>query len=103
MMENLECPNCQNPITFLQFFKAPTPWHLKCQECNAKLKVGKYAGITFTLALVIGLIIGLTTDIYDIPMIYFFIILIFLAFGAEIVVYLLYRRFRISLVLRKIS
>lgn len=71
MYKKLECPNCETKMTFITFAKSPTPWHLKCSNCKAKLKINKYqiistiiASIFTIIAVVIGMILELTFPLF---------------------------------------
>lgn len=57
-MESFKCPNCSKEMSYLTFIKAPTPWHLKCGNCNQKLKLGKFRVISSLVVFLIGMIMG---------------------------------------------
>ena len=63
-MNELTCPVCQNRISFLNFAKAPTPFHLKCKQCKSKLRLKKYRGLLLGVGLTIGLSIGILAKLY---------------------------------------
>jgi hypothetical protein len=60
-MNRLTCPTCEKPLSFWNVAKAPTPFHLKCDHCHAKLRFEKHAGSIFGVALGFGVIIGFVT------------------------------------------
>jgi DNA-directed RNA polymerase subunit RPC12/RpoP len=57
-MKTMICPNCSNEIEFLNFFRAPTPWHIKCKHCGSKLMVEKHRGTAIILAIAYGILLG---------------------------------------------
>lgn len=100
-MKKLKCPECQDAISFTAFAKAPTPWHIKCQNCKSKLKVGKYAGTTFSLALLLGMTIGFIFSVYNISFMYFILSLLLIAIVAEYICFTLAVSLGIDLKLRE--
>ena len=62
-MDCLECPNCNERMSFLSFAKAPTPWNMKCHKCDTKLKQSKYKGASLLVAIIFGLVLGMSTAI----------------------------------------
>jgi len=81
-MESLKCPNCETRMTFITFAKAPTPWHLKCSNCKANLKIGKYQIIFAVTAFIFGMIIaaiGIQLEL-SLPIFILSIILLIIAF-----------------------
>ncbi|MFX1507283.1 MAG: hypothetical protein ACFFDC_14470 [Promethearchaeota archaeon] len=55
----LICPNCSIEMDFITFLKAPTPWHLKCNICQTKLRLKRYRGATTLFAFILGIVLGL--------------------------------------------
>jgi hypothetical protein len=76
-MKNLICPKCGNSISLLTFAQAPTPWHLKCRNCKAKLKPRKHSVLVVVLASSFGLAIALVHLTLKLPLLYFLIVSIF--------------------------
>jgi hypothetical protein len=62
MKFSTECPNeeCKAPLTLWRVMAAPTPFHVKCKRCNAKIRAGGIAwpSIAVSLVLIIGLVVG---------------------------------------------
>ncbi len=58
-MNRLKCPSCAKPLSFLNLAKAPTPFHLKCDHCQMKLRFGRHAAPIFVGALLFGFLVGL--------------------------------------------
>lgn len=50
------CPSCRQPITLGRVLRAPTPFHLSCSGCGARLRV---RGTVTPAALVIAILLGL--------------------------------------------
>ncbi len=92
-MKELKCPACQGSIGLWTFAKAPTPWHLKCGRCKAKLTLGKYSGVTFVIAL-----FGVFLAIYLVPS---FLVLMLAIIIFEVGGYLLLRTLEVSLALKQ--
>ena len=59
-MDKLTCPCCSKEITFLSFVKAPSPWHMGCSECGAKLKQSKFRLPFIVLAFIFGISLGVS-------------------------------------------
>jgi len=57
-MNGLVCPKCSTEMSFFTFFKTLTPWHFKCSECKAKLRIKKYRSASIIAAFLIGMFIG---------------------------------------------
>jgi len=55
MKVQTSCPACDKPITVWRVMAAPTPWHLKCGSCHARLRA---IGLTAP-ALVVAVLVGL--------------------------------------------
>jgi hypothetical protein len=52
------CPACQGRLSFWTGLKAPTPFHFRCGQCGARLRVrmrGLWLYLLFLLFLMIGL------------------------------------------------
>jgi hypothetical protein len=94
-MKELKCPACQGTIGLWTFAKAPTPWHLKCNHCKAKLTLGEYSGVTLVIAL-----FGIFLAIYLVPL-PSLLVLILAIIIFEVGGYLLLRKLGASLALKK--
>jgi hypothetical protein len=75
-MKELIYPVCGSPMSVFTFAKAPTPWHLKCENCNAKLKLRKSSALGVILASIIGSAIGLVHVALQLSIIYLLLMLI---------------------------
>jgi hypothetical protein len=99
-MKKLVCPNCESPMSVFTFAKAPTPWHLKCSNCNAKLKLGKGSIPILILASIIGLSIGFVFKILQLPMLYSLLMLILVVIIFEGLLFYICELLEIDLVRR---
>ena len=88
MNENLACPECKTEMSFFQFMKAPTPFHLTCSSCNTKLKLDNYPGLILGIAILVGITTGVIIIILDLLLIFELGILVFVAFMLEVALYL---------------
>jgi hypothetical protein len=52
------CPACSKPVTLWRVMAAPTPWHLKCGACDARLRVVGLTGPAVAVAVAIALPLG---------------------------------------------
>lgn len=59
-MAKLICPACEKDMSFMNFSKAPTPWHIKCQYCKAPLKLGRSNLTCLVLSIVAGVVLGVS-------------------------------------------
>ena len=57
-MKSLFCSACEKPVSFLNFAKAPTPFHLKCDHCNTKLRFHQHTGFLLGLAIFFALLLA---------------------------------------------
>jgi hypothetical protein len=57
-MVKLKCPNCSQEISFFAFARAPTPWHMKCDKCETKLKQESYKWTLMLIAVCFGMVLG---------------------------------------------
>jgi uncharacterized membrane protein YjjP (DUF1212 family) len=57
-MNQLKCPACEKPLSFLNVAKAPTPFHLTCDHCHTKLRFEKHGVAALVLVLLLGLLAG---------------------------------------------
>src|SRR5690349_17465671 len=55
-----ECPGCKAPLTVWRVMAAPTPFHVKCKKCDARLRTGgvTWPSVAIALLLVLGLAYG---------------------------------------------
>ncbi|UCG03392.1 MAG: hypothetical protein JSW11_05250 [Candidatus Heimdallarchaeota archaeon] len=109
-MNRLICPNCSIEMDFITFLKAPTPWHLKCNMCNAKLRLKKYRRASLIIATVYGTILGLFLVflLFYFDNIFFYLLycavtFIFAIVLFEVIGYALAKKLDVGLELRDIS
>lgn len=60
-MDKLKCPCCSKEITFLSFIKAPSPWHMGCSDCGAKLRQNKFRWSCLLIAFFLGAGLGVSS------------------------------------------
>ena len=100
-MGKLICPNCQSAMTFFQFAKAPTPWHLLCPQCGVSLKANKYLGRTNALIIIICLNVALLCEILDLSVYQLIAVTILTMLFVEIILYLSYRILRVEFTIKE--
>ncbi|KGF73956.1 hypothetical protein DO97_06385 [Neosynechococcus sphagnicola sy1] len=98
-MKKLTCPSCKKNISFWNFAKAPTPFHLKCDHCHTELKLENHAGVILGIAIAFALITGLLISTFNI--FNFFVILLSVAASFEVILFILISAFEIKLIAKK--
>lgn len=59
-MARARCPACNTPLSFFSILSAPTPWHLVCGSCRARLRVTGLVGAAgIGLGILIGVVVGI--------------------------------------------
>ncbi|MCP5102344.1 MAG: hypothetical protein GY950_03145 [bacterium] len=101
MMKHVECPKCQTQISLLQWLKAPTPWHLTCGNCDAKLKIRRFAPHLMVFALLFGMLLAMASFALRVPIPYFLLILLIAAPAVDVVLYYLLKKLNIDLEIKK--
>jgi hypothetical protein len=99
-MKNLVCPKCGTSMSVFTFALAPTPWHLKCANCNAKLKLRKSSILGVILAWIVGLAIGLVHVALQLPIMYLLLMLMLGAIIFESLAFYICKLLEIDLVSR---
>lgn len=102
-MKKLECPNCSKEFSFLNFVSALTPWHLKCQNCQQKLKLDKFRIGIAIISLMAGIIFGglsifIYSNIRSVALVLVFLLLAILIF--ELSIYFLTIQLEVKLIRR---
>ena len=102
-MKKLSCPKCLDNISFITFLKAPSPWHIKCDHCQAKLKVDDGIGSTIaaTIIVIFAILLGFINYHYNLTLTHIVIILISIGTLAEILFYFLARTLGFHLEIKK--
>jgi hypothetical protein len=73
-------------MNFITFSNALTPWHLKCDKCNSKLKLKKYRIELTFIACIYGMILGILLGILGLTFSFFNNIFLYLLFCGVVLV-----------------
>ena len=111
-MKGLICPNCSTEMNFATFFKALTPWHLKCNKCKSKLRIKKYRRAAIIAVMIFGMILGIFAgiigaviliqypDSFNLFVLLGLVVISIGAFSAEVTYYLLAKKLDFGLEIR---
>jgi hypothetical protein len=99
-MDDLKCPACQDSITFWNFARAPSPYHLTCDRCKARLKIQKYSLSVICISVVATVVITVICLLFNLNIACSMGIFTIGAISSELVLYHAFRRCGVFLELR---
>ena len=102
MDDYFSCPSCQTTLSFWAFLKAPTPFHLRCGNCNQRLRFKQRigSGAIISISLVAATVAVMLGAFYDLQDMHLFIYLLILVLSFEFLIFSLLRQFCPELELR---
>ena len=56
-MKNRICPTCKEKVKLIDIIKAPTPFHIRCSNCKAIIKL-KHPFVYTVIAIIYGIILA---------------------------------------------
>lgn len=109
-VKGLICPSCNTEMDFTTFLlKSWSPWHLNCNECNAKLRFKKYRRAILFSAILLGVFLGVflgpvgffvyiqNYDSIFLYLLFALFTLILISLLAEVILYKLAKKYAFSL------
>ena len=87
-------------MDFMAFLKSTTPWHLKCDHCQTKLRLKKYELEAFLMAVTVGVLTLTVLSHFQTTSLTYAVVLTAVVAGFEYILFHAMKKFGVELELR---